>query len=391
MRSITIANAFLALFASIVRGSNNTALIVPEPTGPYGVAYQDFELVDTSRIDPFNASHSRRLMISRYTPIPRSECICTTIRYCSPAACDLLWSQYNDTSIERDILLPVCASAPQPLHPINTTTEAFPVALFSPGLGLTRIIYHHAMMQFASQGFIVYSIDHTYDNDPVVFPDGEVIHGGRIIPPSPLNNFSTVSMEFGLQVRAKDASFVLDKLGFKHEEQKAVIFGHSYGGATAAAALLNDKRFRAGVNLDGTMYAPTLSNPLGAHERKQAFMLFGSAYPPHWSAYDPSWQQFWNTTRRDGQFVDYMREFVVNETVHISYGDGTWLFEELGVPESYKPGWPTQQLTRTVRVHEIVAEYLSALFWWALGMKELDSILVDKDSALFPEVLVVSS
>ena len=37
------------------------------------------------------------------------------------------------------------------------------------------------------------------------------------------------------------------------------MFGHSLGGATAAAAMLEDQRIKAGVNLDGTLFGPVVN------------------------------------------------------------------------------------------------------------------------------------
>ena len=37
------------------------------------------------------------------------------------------------------------------------------------------------------------------------------------------------------------------------------MFGHSLGGATAAAAMLEDQRITAGVNLDGSLVGPVVN------------------------------------------------------------------------------------------------------------------------------------
>ena len=40
------------------------------------------------------------------------------------------------------------------------------------------------------------------------------------------------------------------------------VFGHSRGGATAADAMLSDRRIGAGVNLDGGMWGPVVKRGL---------------------------------------------------------------------------------------------------------------------------------
>src|SRR6202012_2160004 len=91
-----------------------------------------------------------------------------------------------------------------------------------------------------------------------------------------------------LRVRVGDTSFVLnelsrgdvvDKLFSGHcssplgaglATNRTGMFGHSFGGATAAAAMLQDSRVIGGVNLDGGLAGPVINEGL-----KNPFMLFG--------------------------------------------------------------------------------------------------------------------
>ena len=50
-----------------------------------------------------------------------------------------------------------------------------------------------------------------------------------------------------------DLRFVLDRLG---GAGPVGVFGHSLGGATAAQLMHDDRRVRAGIDLDGTLYGP---------------------------------------------------------------------------------------------------------------------------------------
>lgn len=63
------------------------------------------------------------------------------------------------------------------------------------------------------------------------------------------------------------------------------IYGHSFGGATAAAVLVEDWRFAAGVNLDGFIIGPTATQGLS-----KPFLTVGSSY--HDPIQDPSWASF---------------------------------------------------------------------------------------------------
>ena len=90
-----------------------------------------------------------------------------------------------------------------------------------------------------------------------------------------------------------------------------------------------------------------------------------------------------------GEGVEYAREVNVNDTIHASYCDMAMIFEMVGFPESYKQLLP-DHLRSSIRVQEIVGKYVSEFFWWALGVKDMDQILVEEKSEEFPEVWVVN-
>ena len=68
------------------------------------------------------------------------------------------------------------------------------------------------------------------------------------------------------------------------------MFGHSLGGATAAAAMLEDRRIKAGVNLDGTLFGPVVNAGLD-----RPFMLV--AAQDHGRDNDETWAKFWANLR----------------------------------------------------------------------------------------------
>ncbi|KAF1848834.1 uncharacterized protein K460DRAFT_276786 [Cucurbitaria berberidis CBS 394.84] len=375
--------AFL-LLASTTKAVDNATLVLPQGTGPFGVSYHEFELVDSSRVDPFNASHVRRIMVSRLDPVQKSKCKLTKIPYFLPEVARVqdeiltgydyptgLWSRFN---------LEVCKPS-KTQH--SGSGDNFPIALFGPGLNTTRLFYSSLAQEVASHGFTVLTIDHPYDTDVVVFPNGDVIYGGRVTSPNKANG-STTSVEHALQVRAQDASFVLDTLGTK---KPAAIFGQSFGGAAAATSMLNDKRFRAGINFDGFMFGPVLKTPLGSPIHPQAFMLWGSDGLN--SSSEPSWTAFWDTQSK-APYVDYKKEFSIVNSTHSSYWDLNLLVDVAGIRGNLSE--TAQYLISPVhgpRVYEILGRYVSAFFWRALGLKKEDEVLRGKNGK-FPEVKLLS-
>jgi hypothetical protein len=378
-------------WASLIR-NDAKEYILPQGTGPYRSHLQVLELVDHKRLDPYNTTHVRRLMVSIFTPVSASTCHLTKTLYMPPVIAlteDEILAEYGyPKGLWSRFVLQVCNC-----HPATTIFDdgnhrrKFPLALFSPGLNTTRLFYSSLAQEIASQGFIVVTIDHPYDVDVVQFPNGDVIYGGVIIPPRQPND-STTSVEHALEVRAQDVSFVLDTLKVE-DEGEALMFGQSFGGAASATSMLRDKRIRAGANIDGAMFGPVLSVPLGSPTQKQAYLLWGS--DGHNSSSDAGWGQFWDTlgkAEHEG-FVDYRKEMSISKSVHGSYWDLNILVDVAGVRENLSD--EALMLIGPIegaRIWKILGKYLSSFFDYALGRRS-EYVGFKRPIREFPEVVLV--
>ncbi|PMD21927.1 hypothetical protein NA56DRAFT_702902 [Hyaloscypha hepaticicola] len=220
---------FLLLVIPLCSGT-----LLPRPSGPYQLTLNVSELIDTSRKDPWGMDPTtyRRLMISRFDPLPQDTCYRNEkVPYMSPT--------------------------------ISSAEDTF----FAP-YGVPAGIFASLEM-----GFTVITLDHPFDTDIVEFPDGFIAYGGNV-------NFSDInSIYHTLDIRMNDISFVLDTLGFQYDATQnasALIFGHSFGGAAAAAGMLNDTRLRGGVNLDRELFGGVINAGLGRPCINQSFILFGA-------------------------------------------------------------------------------------------------------------------
>src|SRR5215470_7662824 len=143
----------------------------------------------------------------------------------------------------------------------------------------------------ASRGFGVAGIDQTFDA-PGVFP------GGRAEIPTSAGDDATL-----VATRVADARFVLDSL----RGSRASIVGHSLGSRTAVNAIDQDRRFVAGVALDG--------NPLGEASLRVPFLLLGNQ--GHRRVDDPDWAAFYDRLRGP------RRHLVVDGARHHDFTDLT--------------------------------------------------------------------
>jgi len=140
---------------------------------------------------------------------------------------------------------------------LSNDQKQYPVLIFSHGLTGFRNQNTFQVEELASHGYIVVGIDHAYDAAATVYPDGREI----LLKKNNLSGFSELGSHITLWV--DDVTFVLDQLEqlntqaeFKdHIDLTRIgMFGHSYGGATAAQMLMKDSRIRAAMNMDGTLY-----------------------------------------------------------------------------------------------------------------------------------------
>lgn len=356
--------------------------ILPQGTGPYQSTLTISELVDDSRLDPYNSSHVRRLMVSRFDPVPKNSCNLITTPYFTPATAaeeNEILASYGYPRIFHDFLLEVCE---QTGNYTRQTTSPFPMALYSPGLNTTRLFGSSIAQELASHGITTITIDHPYDVDVVEFPDGTVIHGGRVTKPTAN---SSASVEAALEVRAADVAFVLDSLHL-HADADVVMFGHSFGGAAVATSMLRDPRIKAGVNVDGIMFGSVLREGLGRASPPRSFVLWGS--DGHNATEDPSWSGFWGALSSSGS-VSYKKEFSIVNSTHGSHWDLNMLVDVAGIRGdlSEMAGWLVGPGSAS-RLWEIMGRYLASYFLFALG-REAEADILKGPNADFPEVIIL--
>lgn len=366
--------------------SKALAQTIPVPQGLYGIAYSTTELTNTKMLDPFTVTkHYRRLMVSAFYPTTELQyCRQKSISYMPPGAAsvyDQIYSQYGvPNGTMGTVRLTVCHT--------NTTGikhnhPQYPIVVFSPGLGNSRLLYSAMAEAVAAQGFIVITVDHPYDSAVVEFPDGTLVTG--------VNISTKLQIESALTIRKIDVLFVLDQLHNHSVTQnlldglhgtldlkKMFIYGHSLGGATAAATMQSDSRIRGGINLDGTFWGPVVQ-----HGLDHPFMLF--AHQGKNLSTDSSWASIWPHLNSSKVEVS------VDRTAEGSYTDLPLLVDVLGLRDKLGVGI-VEELIGSIggqRLITIVGAYIKFFLTFAGGgplPRELQMPVSE-----FPEVKVLES
>ncbi|MEU5536121.1 Tat pathway signal protein [Streptomyces sp. NPDC020362] len=405
LRAAAVCTALLANLAiaalpaqaatSSAPAAQPTRMRLPVPTGRFQVGEVSLHLTDTSRQDPWHTDgRDRRLMVSVYYP--------TTHADGRPAAPYMLpkAAAHFDSVTANDYLgmhVPTGRAdwAATVTHAVQGAAVARgdrkrPVLLYSPGLGEPRTWGTTLVTDLASRGYVVVTIDNTYESPEVEFPDGS-------LATLDLSDDANAFIKKALTIRNADTGFVLDQLGLVNagrnpdvdgrplphglagtlDLSRVGMFGHSLGGTATATAMDADPRIRAGINLDGnlTNYDGTLM-PVAEHGLDRPFLLMGqdgdTDTGPGWTAFrahTPGWTH----------------QLKLLGSEHASFTDAEALVPQLHLPcATRKDDIGTIDPKIAVRTNEA---YVSAFFdHWLRGT---DGRLLDRPSPRYPAMKFV--
>jgi predicted dienelactone hydrolase len=156
--------------------------------------------------------------------------------------------------------------------PPSSAMARYPVLIFEPGLGNIPTQYTTLLEDLASHGYIIFAITPTYSSDVVVFPDGRV---AQATPAGSLDNVANLQVAGNqlVTVWAQDVIFVMNQLdrlnatpgnmwSQRLDLTRLGVFGHSFGGATAAQVCQMDSRCKAGLDMDGDFFGNVVQTGL---------------------------------------------------------------------------------------------------------------------------------
>ncbi|TDV42691.1 alpha/beta hydrolase family protein [Actinophytocola oryzae] len=317
------STAALLLTASPARASTRARFTLPRPSGPHPVGVRQRHLAQRGRPDPWHPEADRELMISIW--YPAHDCDRPHARYLDP----LVARKYT-----TDGVLGVPPDTVDWATPTVTARRQappdgrHPVVVYAPGSGNSRALGTVLVEDLASHGYVVVTVDHTYET-PIEFPGGRLVDVGIPADPPDLEAAKRLYMD----AREADVHFVLDQLVDEPNADldRLGLFGHSAGGVIATRVMRADPRVRAMANLDGFFEFGDnhpergVDRPLllmGAASHPEQPPLFG-AVRTHLS--DPGWATLWNAST--GRRTDLS----VREGRHYTYTDAQWFIPQLDV------------------------------------------------------------
>ncbi len=308
-----------ALAAAVILTFPITPL--PKPSGPHPVGVRSFELDDASRPGVFSArpGEPRRLLVRVWYPagdvkgLKRRPYYSSAEAHSTAESVGKMFGFPPFTTHQRHVATNSYEDAP-----LLPDSQALPVIFYSHGytshLGQNTVLMEH----LASHGYVVFSVQHTYDSTTTAFPDGTLAPADPALrepapqteeeknAPAPQNQaLAGATLDQRLegwiaqrekaqrtQVRllqsgdiwVADRRFVHDRLqaGDVPAPIRAIAaasdlarvgeMGMSFGGAISGSLCVVDPRCAAGINLDGGDFPfQAFATPL-----KAPFLMFHS-------------------------------------------------------------------------------------------------------------------
>ncbi|GLX21453.1 alpha/beta hydrolase family protein [Streptomyces lavendulae] len=317
-------------------------LELPRPTGAFAVGRDTLHIVDTARKDPWVPTADRELLVSLYYPAVRGSGHPAPYTTVDEARALLADRGELGRYATAEQVAAVRTHAREGALP-RVGGGRYPLVVLSPGFTLPRSSLTALAEDLTSRGYVVAALDHAYESDGTVFPGGRLLGCKACEQVFPDRSLHRVS-----EARARDVTFLLDRLtgdrpAWRHsrliDTRRIGMAGHSIGGASAAAAMAADPRVAAGVNMDGTFFAPLPESGLGG----RPFLLLGgdpALTPPE--VEDTSWADAW--PRMDG----WKRWLTVTGMGHPGFTDWPVLADAAGAPHPETPlsGDRSQRITR---------------------------------------------
>ncbi|MBE1531847.1 alpha/beta hydrolase family protein [Actinomadura algeriensis] len=280
---------------------------LPAPTGRFAVGTVAVHLVDRDRRDPWKPERARELMVSLWYPAGRGGS--GPAPQMTPKAAAHFGSATGAGTINLGV--PAGAAdwgatvgAARTGAPLDRRAGRPPVVLYSPGLGDPRTWNTALVQDLASRGYAVVTIDHTYESSEVEFPGGRLATSTLLESPPPTTPGEIAALlKKAMAARVADTRFVLDRLpgldrrhfGGALDLRRVGMAGHSAGGFAAAQVMHDDRRVRAGINMDGQMDFPDGSLSTVARDGLDRPLLFLRSDGNE--SVEPSWAEFRRHTR----------------------------------------------------------------------------------------------
>jgi predicted dienelactone hydrolase len=270
----------IATFLASLWVEHRIGVTLPTPTGSFAVGRAIYDWTDDANLD-------------RLAPLPGTKReLLVWIWYPSAAGQSAMANDYVPAplraEVERDLGALLGGFLTRDLSKVHAHSirspdvspeqRSYPVVIMRAGASAEVWNYSTLAEDLASHGYVVVGFDAPYRTNVVVFPDG------RVMRRTPGNNPELCESQGPAELAhcvnkvltawTADIAFVLDRLGQLNSSDasgkfkgrldlaRVGVFGHSFGGATAAQFCHDDSRCKAGIDVDGQPFGSVIQEGL---------------------------------------------------------------------------------------------------------------------------------
>jgi len=260
-----------------------TEITLPTPTGPFAVGRAIFDWADDAKLDTLAQvpGTKRELLVWIWYPSAAGRSV--AIDDYLPAQMRVPVEPAGGPLIFRLLsrVFGLLTRDPSKVHGhsardtgVSPQQRSYPVVIMRAGASLEVWNYSTLAEDLASHGYVVVGFDAPYRTFTVVVPDGRVIR--RTQENNPELCLERTGQERELcanrlqTVWTSDIAFVLNRLEKLNASDpsgkfpgrldmtRVGVFGHSFGGATAAQFCHEDSRCKAGIDVDGAPHGSVI-------------------------------------------------------------------------------------------------------------------------------------
>ncbi|WOO38551.1 hypothetical protein R2R35_08620 [Anaerocolumna sp. AGMB13020] len=273
--TVNIANRSIAVVFTLAMLLSTLAALVlpvpklPKPSGKYEVGSQIFYFTDKDRDEIFTNHKNEKRKLAVQVWYPAKKVKNNSRSYLLADGKAFLKECAQAVKIPAFLIdyLAYTKSNSYDNCEVSSMEDSYPFIVMSHGMGTSRFFQVTQVEELASHGYIVASIDHTYNTLATLFPDGEATHFISSDEDSYASN-SKIGEEW-----TKDILYTIDqfekfnsgeirnKFTGKIDMSNIGTIGHSFGGAAAYDSCY-DNRIKAGINEDGSLYGYRNKEPL---------------------------------------------------------------------------------------------------------------------------------
>ena len=339
---------------------------LPNPKGPYSVGSRIYTWIDQTRHESFteDSFDKRKIVVQVWYPISKRDI--KKMNYIDRP--DKRIQPIAEQFVSRDVSPSFISFLMSDVKNIKTNSEynadievnsleKYPLIVFSHGLGGMKNQNSIQVEELVSQGYIVIAPDHSYDANITIFEDNQIapFKSAEYDPEITysIDDFYKYRIP-QINTRSADLSFIIDKIEeFQRISSNSVwdlidldnigVFGHSFGGGTSFLTIYRDKRFDAGIALDG--WIEPVPNEVINNGIQKPFLYIGQI----------EWQDTLNYYKLDN-LIDNSglngQRVLLPGTKHFDYTD-TPYFHNVTKRMKISGSMPTQTIVDTLNYHLI--------------------------------------